>query len=280
LLSTTGSLFVGKRDDCLAFISRLSNPYVYVLRRPDGRPFYVGKGSGPRVFNHENEARHPNGRRSNSHKLNVIRAIWRASEDVIYEINGEFASDELAYIRETELISAHKRLHEGGTLTNRAPGGGSTAGLSPFSRDRHSQTLGGIPADDIETATLNRFVLAIGPMRSVILKPRSRFSPKPTQPYPSKKTGPSLRQAIAIAASASANGIILSPGVSLPRTVVIDDIAAFVENGVCCDLATSGMATIIPASSPERELLQLDESQVRSVIGYIGLKKAKDLGIA
>lgn len=48
--------------------------YVYVLLRPDGEPFYVGKGLGKRIFSHEAEARNTTLR---THKLNVIRAINR-----------------------------------------------------------------------------------------------------------------------------------------------------------------------------------------------------------
>lgn len=31
--------------------------YVYMLARPNGTPFYVGKGTGTRVFGHELEAK-------------------------------------------------------------------------------------------------------------------------------------------------------------------------------------------------------------------------------
>ena len=62
----TGRLFHGDVLGCKAFLTEQSQHYVYILRRPDGRPFYVGKGYGPRVFQHENEARHPNSRVSNA----------------------------------------------------------------------------------------------------------------------------------------------------------------------------------------------------------------------
>ncbi len=272
-------LFQGDREGCLKFLSGNAGSYTYILRRPDGRPFYVGKGTGLRVLQHENEARHPNGRKSNAHKLNVIRAISRSGENLHYEIDTFFDDALSALGREEALIAQHKRLHEGGFLTNRAPGGGSLSGPSPFSLKRHAATLGGIPEDDPETATLNRFVLAIGQMRSVVLKPSSRFKPRPTQVFPRVRRSFSPRQAIALAATAAANGIVLNGGARLPRSVMIDEVSGFVENGVSCDIATSGLATVVASSDPADEMFILSSDQARSVVGFIGLKRASDLGI-
>lgn len=231
------------------------------------------------MFQHENEARHPNDRRSNSHKLNVIRSIWRAQCSVIYEIDAVFDNESDAYLREEMLISRLKRLHEGGPLTNRAPGGGSLSGASPFSKARHAATLSGVPDDDPETAAFNRFVLAIGAMRSVVFKPMSRFMPRPTQRFPSVTRKPTLRQAIALAATAAANGIVLQPGVSLPRRVEIDGFAGFVENGVSCDILTSGLAQVSAAPDPADEVFVLDATQICCVIDMVGRDRAADLGI-
>ncbi len=272
-------VYRGDRAGCLTTLRNIEGYYTYVLRRADGRPFYIGKGTGQRVFNHENEARHPNGPRSNAHKLNVIRSMRRNSEAITYEIDLSFSTEQDAYEREAELIAKYKRLHEGGTLTNRHPGGGSTSGISPFSREKHTATLGGIPEDDPETATLNRFLLAINRMDSVVLKPEGRFRPKPTLPHPSKRA-PSLRQAVALAASAAANGIVLTGGARLPREVVVDEVPGLLENGVSCDIAKSGMATVLAAQNPANEVFLLNESQAQAVIGFIGLPKAQNLGIA
>ena len=274
------SVFRGHRDGCLSALSGCTVYYTYVLRRPDGRPFYVGKGIGARVFNHENEARHPYDRRSNTHKLNVIRSILKGNEGIEYEVDRVFDDELQAYQREEELIRQYRRLHEGGPLTNRHPGGGSKSGSSPYSKEKHSATLGGIPEDDPETAILNRFVLGIGPMRSIVLKPISRFKVKPTLLYPTKSVGPSLRQAIALASTTAANGIVLSGDVSLPRTVMIEGIPAFVENGVSCDIATSGMARVLAVDEPRHEVFRLTEYQCRVVVGLIGLLKAENRGIA
>src|SRR6267378_4437944 len=68
--AVANGLFQGNRKQARNFLK--DNPgryYVYILRRPDLRPFYVGKGKAYRLFNHVDEARHT----ENSHKLNVIR---------------------------------------------------------------------------------------------------------------------------------------------------------------------------------------------------------------
>jgi hypothetical protein len=54
----TTRLSCGSREEVRAFLGIIGDYYVHLLRRPDGRPFYVGKGSGARVFDHEYEARH------------------------------------------------------------------------------------------------------------------------------------------------------------------------------------------------------------------------------
>jgi len=120
---------------------------------------------------------------------------------------------EEAYAREAELILAFKRLHEGGPLTNLAPGGGTDAGISPILNEKLRISLGGIPEDDPELAAINRYLLSIGEPRSIYVKLSSRFRTKvkPTQAYPDKKIGKSSRQAYALVASAAANSLV-QPG--------------------------------------------------------------------
>jgi len=44
--------------DCRARLRALALPfYVYILHKPDGVPFYVGKGVGLRALRHVSEAR-------------------------------------------------------------------------------------------------------------------------------------------------------------------------------------------------------------------------------
>lgn len=276
---STGRLFVGGQADCKTFLRRNGNNYIYILRRSDGLPFYVGQGAGPRVFFHENEARHANNWRTNDHKLNVIRSMWRAEQPVVYEI--DLVSDDLNAIneRETELIRLFGRLHEGGCLTNRDPGARSLQEASPFSKAKHRETLSGTPENDPERASLNRFVLAIAPMKSSVLKPlRRTIIPKATQR--NREHFPqSLRQAAALAASAAANGVMLDGACALTRRVEVDGVKGFVENGVSCDILVSGMATVVGATDPLDETFQLSAKQAKVVCDLIGLRKCSDLGI-
>ncbi len=275
----TGRLFHGDDLGCKTFLAKQPNHYVYILRRPDGRPFYVGKGYGPRVFQHENEARHPNNRLSNAYKLNVIRSIQRSGLKLTYEIDLITALPEEAYAREAALIGQFLRLHEGGPLTNLAAGGGSTAGPAPASVERHSATLGGIPDDNPERATLNGFVLSIAHMRSVVIKPLGQFVARPTVRYPSKSMSLSQRQAVALVASAAANGIMMEGECRIPRRLIVDGVAGLVENGVACDLLTSNAASVGAVDNPADEHFVLTAHQTSAVTGSLGRRKCLDLGI-
>jgi hypothetical protein len=275
----TGSIFLGAQVDCKKFVRTIGGWYVYVLRRPDGRPFYVGKGKADRVFQHENEARHPNDFRSNPFKLNVIRKIKEARASLIYEIDFIADTEAAALARELLLITALKRLHEGGPLTNLDPGGGSSAGSAPLSRQRHAATLSGEPIDNPERATLNRFVLNIAPMRSIIFKPVGQFVARPTKRYPSKSMAPTLRQAAALVASAAANGISMDRACRIPRAVIVDGVAGLVENGVACDILTSGLGAVAPVANPRDECFDLTAEQARRALGLVGLRKCSDIGV-
>jgi hypothetical protein len=269
-------LFQGTREQVHNFLK--SNPgryYVYILRRPDLRPFYVGKGKAYRLFTHVNEARHI----ENSHKLNVIRSIKSSGNEVTYEIESFYDDEAAAHRREMAMIGLLKRTHEGGYLTNRTAGGEGGSDPSPESREKHRQTLGGIPDDDSDRAALNRFFLSVAQPESICIKPESGFKVKPTKKYPSKKMGPTIRQAAALSASAISNGIILEPGRHIPRRLVTGKASGFVENGVSCDIVTSGMATLSLASDPRDEIFVMDDRQINQIVRLIGAEKLTEAGI-
>lgn len=106
--------------------------YVYILARPNRKPFYVGKGKGIRVFTHEDEAR----RGCECPKCQVIRAIWKRGREVqkyiVYTTPDE--TDALRY--EAELISGIGR-HR---LTNQVDGGGGARNKSPLVRAKIAAT--------------------------------------------------------------------------------------------------------------------------------------------
>lgn len=102
--------------------------YVYVLCRPNGTPFYVGKGKDDRVFHHDREAR----RGCRCHKCNVIRKIWKAGGEVQRYIVFETSSEQEALDYEVETIA----LYGQETLTNLTPGGEGVTIHAPEVREK------------------------------------------------------------------------------------------------------------------------------------------------
>ncbi len=112
-------------------ISEGKNPcYVYLLHKPNGLFFYVGKATvrepdayDQRISWHEYEARSVN-QCTNRLKINTIRKIWRNSGQVLYSIDSWHDTAKAAYEREIELIASIGRQIMGtGPLTNITEGG-------------------------------------------------------------------------------------------------------------------------------------------------------------
>jgi transcriptional regulator with XRE-family HTH domain len=83
--------------------------YVYTLAKPDGTVFYIGKGIGKRIIQHEYEAR----KGIQSAKCDVIREIWATGGEVVKTKHGEFVKESDALSYERYLIKTHRD-----TLTN------------------------------------------------------------------------------------------------------------------------------------------------------------------
>jgi len=98
--------------------------YTYLLKRPEGDPFYVGKGNckGFRIEEHHNGAKA--GRCSNKLKQNIIRKIWEEGNQIDYEIVLFSGDEKLVFDKEMELISFYGRRDQGiGMLCNMTDGG-------------------------------------------------------------------------------------------------------------------------------------------------------------
>lgn len=75
--------------------------YVYTHAYPDGTVFYVGKGTGDRIYQHVSEAR----RGVDSLKCEIIRSILAKGEKVLREKVAEFDNEQDAFIYEWGLIN-------------------------------------------------------------------------------------------------------------------------------------------------------------------------------
>lgn len=107
--------------------------YVYVLARPNGKPFYIGKGKGARVFAHDIEAKSGH----KCHKCNVIRKIWRSGSE--YQRYIVFTTDveQDAHGYERELIALHGREN----LCNLTDGGEGCSGRVVSAETREKMSI-------------------------------------------------------------------------------------------------------------------------------------------
>lgn len=100
--------------------------YVYTLGYPDGRIFYVGKGKGNRVDEHEAEARRQH--TDNQPKVAAIHEIWASGKNVVKRIVAVFEDEAEAYMYEWALMNMTTYAE---ALTNINRGGGYPAILGP-----------------------------------------------------------------------------------------------------------------------------------------------------
>lgn len=273
--------------------------YTYILMKPSGVPFYVGKGIGGRVLQHRLEAlREGLARKTNPFKCNTIRQIVAAGQDLTYRIDRIFAADAQydCLLREETLIARYRRRCDGGTLTNLAAGLGSLASPDPFSVQRHAATLSGASEERPERTALNLFLRALGGVDSVPVKPVSEYRGRMVRAYPSPKAlkSPTRRNGLTLAAAALASNLKLVPGVViLPRVFTYrpdpddwplttpppDAVQAVIENGALGDILKLGLADLIPADRIEDEAVTLDSRQITQVAALLGRETLRGWGL-
>ncbi len=111
--------------------------YVYVLLRPNGSPFYVGKGKGRRIKVHTLDAQ----RGHVCLKCNIIRKLWRAGADFTYSIVFSTDDEQEAFDYERRLIAAIGREY----LANQTDGGEGTSNPTDDTRNKRRAALTGRP---------------------------------------------------------------------------------------------------------------------------------------
>ncbi|SLN39051.1 hypothetical protein ROG8370_01607 [Roseovarius gaetbuli] len=291
-------IFEGLRAEAATFLgsSFTDRWYTYVLCRPDGTPFYVGKGSGRRMLEHELEAmRQSLAPRSNPLKCNVIRKIFRQNGQILYRLDRTYAEDQQrdCLLREAALIARYGRIPDGGILTNLAAGLGAEAELHPISRKRHADTLSGVPNKNPERAALNLYLRSFGMVESTCIKPLSQYRPYTSTVSSKPRTQASRRMCYALMASAVAHGMTLEAGAAIPRSFVHrpdpDDwpegvempeaVEAIIENGVSSVILKVGLAELLPASDPKDEAYQMNSSQISILIQIVGRRALELRGL-
>lgn len=101
--------------------------YVYIMRRPTGEPFYVGKGRRDRIAMHERNARSG---KDQTYRGRIVRDVMRAGLSVTYEIINFHEAEADAFAEERRLIAQYGRFDQGGILANHTDGGEGAANPS------------------------------------------------------------------------------------------------------------------------------------------------------
>jgi hypothetical protein len=249
--------------------------YVYMLSRPNGSPFYIGKGQKNRIFQHEKEAQ----TQALSYKLNIIRKIDQSHEEIDYQILDFFANEEDCFQKEIDEILRLGRYDlKTGPLANLTDGGEGASGISEETKRKIDEKFHG-PNAPGERGIANRFFLQLSQdSASVPIKPVSEFSPKPLAEK-SSQVKPSARMAAALAGSAIANRIFLKTGCIIPRHMSINGTSMCIENGASKNLIDAGMATLETNQIPGHENFILTTAGYAAILQFINIELLTSAGV-
>jgi hypothetical protein len=247
--------------------------YVYLLVKPCGTPFYVGKGIGDRVFHHESIAANTS---LKSHKLNTLRALQSAGIGLGYDIE-LMSSEAEALARERQPVQLYGRHCLGtGCLTNMTDGGEGPANFSEETRQRHRDTLAGVLEDGSARSATNAFFQRIGiKVDSVPIKPLSEQRLEALTPHPSPRR-PTERQAAALAALAIGCKKILEPDCELARRFDLEGEVVALENGAGRDMLKSGMIELVDSKG---EILRVTALGFAATVRFVGKPVLIDYGV-
>lgn len=117
-----------------------TNRYVYTYSYPDGTPYYVGKGTGPRIREHYRNARKDE--KAKTFVVKVTKGILASGQEPIIRKIVDSVDDEFSLFVEQEFIRKHGRRDIGtGILANCTDGGDGVFGVAPETKERMLSNL-------------------------------------------------------------------------------------------------------------------------------------------